>query len=94
MKFEHVGLPILLGAILALALGPTEFNFLAPGDQLNKVKMRTHLLDFDELFDEFDKLMKGVNKNRLTLLHRVGRYNRNPQLKKLLLQKQCESETS
>ena len=79
---------------MAFALGPTEFNLLAPGDQFNKVKMNTHFGDFDELYQEFDELMKSVLKNRKTLLHRAHRYNKNPALKKLYAESQISENQS
>jgi len=90
MKFE-IGFSILLGTILALALGPTEFNLLAPGDHINKINTSTHLQDFDQNFQDFEELMASLMKNRKLLLNRAHKYNKNPALKKALIEKQ-ESE--
>ena len=80
-----------IGTILALALGPTEFNLLAPGDHINKINTSTHLQDFDQNFQDFEQLMAGLMNNRKMLLNRAHKYNKNPALKKALIEKQ-ESE--
>ena len=79
---------------MAFALGPTGFKLLAPGDQLNKVKIDTHLSDFMKLYQDVDGLFASVMKNRKSLLIRAYEYNKDPALKKLYEESQKSKNQS